>query len=256
MMRDADVGIATLSLGPLPPSALRERVAGTGDAKWFDESGARTVEEWRQALAVAGRRLSDFGTILDFGCGCGRALRHLEANLLPTQRLIGLDVDAQAIAWLAASYPRVTSLPLEAMPPTSLATGSVDLIVAHSVFTHLPEDIQFKWLGELARVLRSDGVFVTSVHGAKVIREYRHALQSQGRHNEGGSFDATMYLKGFCHIRGRTQAEMTLPEYYGAAFHDIRYIVDHWQQAFELLAWLPTFALGHQDVVVLRRRAG
>jgi len=243
------------SLGPLPPDALRERVAGTSDANWFDESGARTVEEWRRALVVTGNRFSDFGTILDFGCGCGRALRHLEADLLPTQRLIGLDVDVQAIAWLTASYPRVTSLPLTAAPPTSLAAGSVDLVLAHSVFTHLPEDVQFLWLGELSRLLRQDGILVASVHGAKVIREYRHALQSQERHNEAGSFDAAIHLKGFYHVQGRTTAEMALPEYYGAAFHDIRYVVDHWLQAFVLLAWLPTFALGHQDVVVLRRKA-
>ena len=242
-------------LGPLPSQELRARVTGSSSASWFTKSGVATINEWRRALALADCRFSDFGTILDFGCGCGRTIRHLQADLLATQRLIGLDVDAEAIAWLAASYPLVNAVTLNGGPPIPFSAGCVDLVVSHSVFTHLPEDLQFQWLEELARLLRIGGILVTSVHGTKVIREYRETLLAQSRNDEARSVEEAIRSKGFYYVQGRTAAEMALPEYYGVAFHDIRYLLEHWLRAFTLIAWLPTFALGHQDVLVLRRRA-
>jgi SAM-dependent methyltransferase len=242
-------------LGPLPSRDLRARVTGSSSASWFTKSGVATIKEWRRALALADCRFSDFGTILDFGCGCGRTIRHLQTDLLPTQRLLGFDVDAEAIAWLAATYPRVNAVALNGAPPTPLTAGSVDLVVSHSVFTHLPEGLQLQWLEELARLLRIDGILVTSVHGTKVIREYRETLAAQNRNDEARRFEEAIRGKGFYYVQGRAAAEMALPEYYGAAFHDIRYLLQHWLQAFTLIAWLPTFALGHQDVLVLRRKA-
>jgi hypothetical protein len=43
--------------------------------------------------------------------------------------------------------------------------------------------------------------------------------------------------------------------YYGAAFHDISYIYERWTSDFEIKAWFPIFALKHQDVLLLQRRA-
>ena len=49
---------------------------------------------------------------------------------------------------------------------------SVNLVLCHSVFTHLPEDTQFLWLSELYRILDDDGIAVISFHGNKVIQGY------------------------------------------------------------------------------------
>lgn len=241
------------SLRPLPPTSLRERVAGTADETWFVASGATTVEEWRRAVALTGRRLEEFPSILDFGCGCGRTLRHLESVLGPSQQLFGCDVDVEAIEWLAAAHPdsRIFALRDGTIP---LHDASVDLVVSHSVFTHLPEEAQFRWLAELARILRLGGTLVTSLHGEKAIREYRAAVAAQGRGDEVRNLDEAILGRGFYHVRGRSQAELALPEEYGAAFHRIHYVLAHWLRSFSLVAWLPTFALGHQDVVVLTRR--
>ncbi len=243
------------SLGPLPPTSLRERVAGTADEAWFVASGAATVDEWRRTVALTGRRLEDFHSILDFGCGCGRALRHLESVLGPSQQLFGCDVDVEAIEWLAGAHPRSKIFPL-VNGTIPLDAASMDLVLSHSVFTHLPEQAQFRWLAELARILRVGGTLVTSLHGEKAIREYRAAVAAQGRADEVQNLDEAILGRGFYHVRGRSPAELTLPEEYGAAFHRIHYVLAHWLRSFSLVAWLPTFALGHQDVVVLTRREG
>jgi len=71
--------------GPLPPEELCYRVAGTRDHDWFDRSGAITTDLYGHCLDKLGAKLTDFPTILDWGCGCGRVhhprLKDLKAML-------------------------------------------------------------------------------------------------------------------------------------------------------------------------------
>lgn len=82
-----------MNILPFPPTQLMNRVAGTDDKQWFDISGERTVKEWENMLALQGKTLHDFSTIVDYGCGCGRALRHLVKHIKPNQSIVGLDPD-------------------------------------------------------------------------------------------------------------------------------------------------------------------
>lgn len=241
---------------PLPPAALRQRVAGTSDPVWFETSGRRTVLEWQRALALAGSGWSEAGTIVDFGCGCGRALRHLLPLLRRDQRLIGLDVDGEAIGWLQDCYPLVSAFLLRERPPAPLATASVDLILSHSVFSHLPEELQLAWVDELARLLRGGGLLLASLHGPRALGEHRAALRQEGRLEALDSLDEALRRKGFWYDAARLPAENALPASYGLAFHDIGYVQRAWQESFTLLAWLPGFALDFQDLVILRRKPG
>ena len=244
-----------VNLSPMPPQALRERVSGSSDEVWFDKSGALTVGEWSRALASQGLRFRDFQTIIDFGCGCGRAIRHLQQQIGSDQKLLGLDPDGEAIAWIQSSLPKIAAHVLNDLPPSpAINDASADLILSHSVFTHLPEDVQFAWLAELSRMLKPGGTLIASIHGAKVVTEYTRSLIDLGMTDASNHVTFTMKEKGFCHIVGKNAFEAVLPSYYGAAFHDISYIVKHWSNDFEIKAWLPTFALNHQDVLVLRRR--
>lgn len=240
--------------GPIPPEGLRERVAGTTDEQWFHASGAMTVDEWTRALNCINRGIGEFEIIADFGCGCGRALRHLEMRLTPEQRLIGLDVDREAIQWLVANYPQISTIALNDTPPIPLEDGGIDLIVSHSVFTHLPEEIENLWISELRRILKHNGILITSIHGIKVIEEYKANLTAQNQIDERVRFEQIIENHGFYHLLGKSTAEAVLPEYYGASFHTIKYIITHWAELFEIRAWLPVFALNYQDVLVLQKR--
>jgi len=168
------------ALMPFPPHILRERVAGTADVDWFCRSGARTTAEWQTALSVVGRDIQSFDCIVDFGCGCGRTLTHLKPLLKEHQKLIGADPDKEAIDWVAKNYPGVTVMHIGEIPPVTLEHGAADLIVNHSVFTHLPEHIQDLWIDELARILRTGGFAVISFHGEKAYSQYIDAVDRSG----------------------------------------------------------------------------
>ena len=51
-------------------------VAGTADAAWFLEGGARAADSIRSTLSAAGVDLGGVRSLLDFGCGCGRVARY------------------------------------------------------------------------------------------------------------------------------------------------------------------------------------
>lgn len=236
-------------LGPIAPEPLRQRVAGTPDEQWFDRSGALTVGEWIALLGCLNRRIGEFGTVIDWGCGCGRALRHLAVRLTAQQRLIGIDVDAEAIAWMKANYPQVPVFALAETPPAPIADDTADLIVSQSIFTHLPEDIADLWLAELARILKPGGLLITTVHGATVLEhEANKPLVTP-------KFLNAMENYGFYYFAGRSEAEAALPEYYGSAFHTIDYIARCWTRFFKIRAWVPGLALSYQDSLVLEKRS-
>ena len=48
------------------------------------------------------------------------------------------------------------------MPPLPFDDGFFDFVFSISVFTHIPEDMQFAWLSELRRVLKVGGTALLS----------------------------------------------------------------------------------------------
>jgi len=147
----------------VPPPKLRSMVAGTDDETWFLESGRRSVDDVKRALAAVGRTLDSFTDILDFGCGCGRMARWLLGD--PRCSLTGVDIDATMIEWCTEHLPGGRFETNAGLPPTKYADHSFDLVVNHSVFTHLDEEYQDRWLEELSRITRPDGVLVLSFSG-------------------------------------------------------------------------------------------
>jgi SAM-dependent methyltransferase len=240
-------------LMPLPPNSLMARVAGSPDAAAFSASGERTFKEWSRALTVTGKTFHDFQRILDFGCGCGRVLRHLRPALRSMQDLFGADVDKEAIDWVNANCPGVTGVHLNLLPPSPFETASIDLLVNQSVFTHLPEDVQFAWLGELHRIMKSGGILVLSFHGRRSWGYFTKRLASVGSDHPIQHMTDRYNRRGFFYSQGRNEFELALPEYYGSAFHTISYIEDEWFRFFRCIAWLPGFSLDNQDVLVLQK---
>jgi SAM-dependent methyltransferase len=232
-------------IGPIAPEHLRARVNGTPDEQWWGDSGAMTVGEWMRLLACLNRDIGEFETIVDWGCGCGRALRYLPMKLKAGQHLIGMDVDAEAIAWVRANYPDLTLFAIAEAPPTPLDDHSVDLIVSFSIFTHLPEGIADAWLAELARILKPGGLLITTVHGEKHVKQHQKSMPPE--------FADIMDCYGFYYRQGRRQEEAPLPGYYGGTFHSIRYITRRWTKWFTVRAWIPSFALSSHDSLVLEK---
>ena len=148
---------------PIPPSRLIYSILATRDVEWFLESGAIAASAIRKALDGIGRPIESFRSLLDFGCGCGRVLRHWHA--VPGLKLHGSDYNPDGPAWLREHLASVDARVNGLEPPLPFADGSFDLCYALSVFTHLPAALQRPWMDELRRVLRPGGVLILSLHG-------------------------------------------------------------------------------------------
>ena len=133
-------------------------LAFTGERFIPGAPGEIAHEHWhRYAFArrlVAGRRVADVAC----GEGYGSALLATSAA-----SVVGIDLDAAAIAHAAATYAspsvRFVEASATALP---LADGSVDAIVSFETIEHLPADAQPAMLAEFARVLAPNGIVVMS----------------------------------------------------------------------------------------------
>jgi SAM-dependent methyltransferase len=226
---------------PDPGARLISRVAGGPDRAAFFQSGRDSVRELERTLAIAGRSLDSFESILDFGCGCGRMLLWME-HIGARSALYGTDIDGEAIAWCRAHIPYATFTVNHADPPLSYPDGEFDLVFNHSVFTHIDERRQDLWLTELQRVTRPDGLLVLSTHGEVALPE--------------GAWEIRDLLErdGIAFLDGTTPREVELPDWYQNTWHAPWYVFEHWGRWFKILAYVPGGALGLQDHVLLQRR--
>src|SRR5919198_1627042 len=77
---------------PVPPARLRTHIGPLhADANFFIASGRHNAELVRELLREEGSPVETIEALLDWGCGCGRLLRHW-ANLADT-RVAGCDID-------------------------------------------------------------------------------------------------------------------------------------------------------------------
>jgi SAM-dependent methyltransferase len=156
---------------PLPPPRLRTLVAGQGENRSSVESWLHTGETdarlIRELVEGNGRPLSELGAILDFGCGSGRIARWWSD--LEGPRLFGCDYNRTLVHWCRGNLPFMTVKVNGAEPPLPFEDDAYDLVYAISVFTHLPEAPQRRWLIELRRVLRPGGWLLFTVHGDRFL---------------------------------------------------------------------------------------
>ena len=210
----------------LPPAELRYRVSSSPDAQNFINIGKTCAEDIQLSLRSVGHDLPQFERILDFGCGCGRTLIHLK-NFAPHAQFEGTDIDDAAIEWSKQNLRFATFNVGNASPPSDYAADSFDFIYAISVFTHLDEDYQFRWLEELRRITKPGGVLLLTVDSS-LVGEKDFVFQ---RSYENGLF----------------------PAWYQNAFHSEKYVIENFGKYFEVMKYLPRGMNDHQDVVVLKK---
>ncbi len=189
---------------PIPPLALMARVAGHADWRVFLSSGAQMAKSLDMHAAEAGLGFAQANRILDFGCGCGRIIRHLPQ--LTAASLFGVDYSRQLTNWCAENLKGEFSRN-HLRPPLHFPGEYFDVVYLLSVFTHLRIAAQREWLAELARITRLGGLVLVTVHdeyhpGLPDTDEARKALNESGvyiRNNmaEGSNFMATFQTQDF-----------------------------------------------------------
>jgi SAM-dependent methyltransferase len=133
----------------------------------YERARAEYLERGRETRAALERALpSDWDwagkSVLDFGCGAGRAIRHL-LDLAPECELWGSDIDPQCVDWNTQHLaPAASFVVNEEVPPLPFEDGKFDLIYALSVFTHISSHWA-AWLLELDRLLAPGGRLIVTI---------------------------------------------------------------------------------------------
>ena len=196
---------------------------------------------WR--ISNSKKTFDDFPCVLDWGCGSGRVLRYVAARHRVNLRVV--DIDADNIEGCKTAFPKCSFQTIDLDPPLPLPAESIDLVYGISVFTHLSEHDQFKWLDELRRVTRPGGVLLFPLHGDHAWFRSNAPPSTLVDWKRHGFLDASRdpNLDGF--IRDAN--------YYRSVYHDANYVVRQWSRFFKVVAFLPGMLLSFQDLVVLVR---
>ena len=243
---------------PIPPVDLILRVALTFDAEHmeaaresFDLDGLGHLEYFERALSVVGREFGEFDRLLDFGCGCGRFLRHF-GSLASEVEINGTDIDAEMIEWCRENIPFGRFEVAPHTPPLPYPEHHFDLVINHSVFSHLDERMQDLWLTELQRITRPDALILLTVEGPSSWSRLGAAYDYERGEYQG--WRAELESRGIVHIAQDILIGSTHPDFYHSTFHAPWYVMEHWTRWFDLVAYVPDGSIS-QDLIVLRRRA-
>jgi SAM-dependent methyltransferase len=221
---------------PLPPARLRRRVGLTSSRVEFLSVGREVSEMVLRAFEECHLPEERYGRWLDFGCGCGRLARFLATA--PDRELYGVDIDHAAIRWMRRHLgPHFVAI--GALPPLPFAAAAFDVVCAISVFTHLDEQMQVAWLGELHRILRPGGLLIASTHHEELLVT-RPDLTAAER--------ARLAKDGFLFASGKGRFNDN------STFHSLPYLELTWGKLFTLGLYAKRGLGGYQDLSVWEAR--
>ncbi|HET7617995.1 MAG TPA: class I SAM-dependent methyltransferase [Vicinamibacterales bacterium] len=221
---------------PLPSRKARMLVSGSADIEWFLDGGRLAADTIRRAVERQGVDLSRLGRVLDFGCGCGRVLRHWHD--LTDVELHGVDTQPLLVDEARRTVPRARIGVNQLEPPLPYQSGTFDLVYSLSVFTHLDEPVQFRWRDEIRRVLKPGGLWLVTTQGTAYLPKLNRA--ERARFEAGGVVCQRQAFRG-----------LNLCQ----TFHPESYVRGTLARGLTVVDFEPEGAKGNprQDLYVLRR---
>jgi len=159
-----------------PANEIQAQFVGSSNEHALIE-GLRFYEFFKAEAARAGSPLHPGARILDFGTGWGRYLRYFWKDVAESG-LHGVDIDPVIIETC-----RSLGIPgkLEQIEPFGrlpYADASMDVILAYSVFTHLPENVHRHWMNEFKRVTRPGAIVAMTIEPRRFL-EFVAGLKDQ-----------------------------------------------------------------------------
>lgn len=160
-------------------------------------------------------------SLLEWGCGPGRIVRHLPL-LLPQTKIYGSDYNAATITWCKAHISNVHFSVNGLNPPLPFQNQTFNAIYAISVFTHLAEKSHYLWIEELYRGLKADGLLLFTSQG----NVFAEKLTKEEQQSFG---EGNVVVHGFVKEGHRSFS----------AFHPERFVQTLLQDRFKVLEFIP-----------------
>jgi SAM-dependent methyltransferase len=146
----------------LPPSYILFESFQMNYEKYF--VGGKETAQWIVDLATPFVDLQN-ATILDWGCGPARVVRHLKELIAGNCAVFGTDYNKKTIHWCKKNIENVVFEENDVNPPTVFDNEKFDLMYGISIFTHLSEENHHLWFSELLRISKKGGVLILTTHG-------------------------------------------------------------------------------------------
>lgn len=108
--------------------------------------------------AIVKKHQLNTAKMLDFGTGYGRSLRFLKAAFANSE-ISSTEIKEEAVAFVQRTFS-VKGFHHSSVPPANAPWEQQDLILAQSVFTHLPQKLFIAWLNLLYASLNKGGALL------------------------------------------------------------------------------------------------
>lgn len=187
----------------LPPDYLLYESFQLNYSKYY--FGGRDTAKWLTNHFEKHISLKD-RTILDWGCGPGRTIRHLPDLIDNGCTFYGTDYNARSIAWCKENLSGIdfNNNSLEASLPYE--DNFFDIIYGISIFTHFSAQLHYDWYNELYRVLKPGGILFLTTQGenfkakmtqSEILSFENEELVIRGKVKEGHRTYSAFHPKGF-----------------------------------------------------------
>jgi ubiquinone/menaquinone biosynthesis C-methylase UbiE len=235
---------APVSELPIPPQPLWMGYGKTTED--YLRRGKTHADAMLELVAGSGLTLSAGSRILDFGCGTGRLIRHLN-RLADTCEITGVDINAEWIYWckehLSPPFHFATTTTIPHLP---FEDRYFDLIYCGSVFTHI-DDLTDAWLLELRRVLSPQGRLYLTIHDQHTSALFDGPLKDSygAKYFKSHEFYNAMKDSSAMLVIGRDSLSQV--------FYDIDYFCRQLSQVYDVLS-VTEEAYSYQTAIVVSRK--
>lgn len=223
------------SVKHFPQSKLRHRISGDTSIPVFYITGKNIAQQIQDILNEHSNQSK--AHLLDWGCCCGRVAIHLFKNT--KINYTGCDIDEECIDWCKNKLSKNQFFVNNFNPPLPFNDSKFTVVFATSVMTHLDENSQQKWLEEIHRVLKPNGLFLATTLGE----------QSANILGEKEQITKTGYIARTSNVLDG----ITPKDRYKNTFQNKAYTYENWTEYFDILDYKEQ-AIGHQDLVIMKRK--
>lgn len=148
-------------VNPLPPEPIWRELSNSPEE--YLSIGLEHTHNMLRIMQESAVKINKGSRILDFGCGAGRMMRHLN-NLVDDCEIWGTDINSTQIIWakqhLGSPLRFVTTTTIPHLP---FEDAYFDFIYCGSLFTHI-EELADTWLCEVRRILKPGGFLYITIH--------------------------------------------------------------------------------------------
>jgi len=245
-------------LPSMPDENIQRRFTGAAGNETLTEAFSFYLLVRRLATTHLDRSVE---SVLDFGCGWGRAIRFFLRDIEP-RNLWGIDCFPQMIDLCKTTNVWSNFALVEPLPPTTFYNGTFDLVYAYSVFSHLSERAHLAWLHEFKRILRPGGLVVATTRPREFIQWCADLRANQDQQlwakGPASSFTNTKealarYDRGEFLYESVGGGDCLDPSFFGETCIPRRYVEENWTKLFTFVDYIDDRSACIQNVILVRK---